>query len=318
MNRFVFVLTVFLFLFGININNSYSCKRTTYPYEPEILWPVDNSTSIPIDSSIFIKISSTYREEQPINIKLLNSNRDEIDISIETIKSKLGTHSYPKKLLIIKPIKLFNHNSQYSLELDSMNCYLPIDKNKVDDKCSFSKKIEFKTSDHFTNYSDINKPKIEHFFSKPGTRSSCRSSSWWAAITNIFFEPIDTEYPYLYIVRLNQFTGFSLSHVKSNNEPIRISLPNTRTLDDCPEVKILGINNKVISEQKLCEPQKCINAGESVTPELLDKRRKDRSIEIPKPKWPMIDKIKEMDSSCSYHPPFCYEYWELVKDTKCE
>ena len=286
-----------------------SCEPDKYPPAPEIIWPPDNTGSIPIDSALIVKDFKSLSTNSPkLQMELTDSSGKSIEYKTKKYQSRRSVYNYEAGFIVLKPAQNLNPLEEYTFSVKASSGFAgPIDEN-----------IKFVTGDENTLTTSAGEIDVSYYFSEPGYYlSNCQTSTWDKA-TSLFFVNSKVEgYPLLLVLDSNLLKDVSFFHstMKKRNLAL-LFLPNEKGISQCFDIDAYAINGVKIYTEKLCKPQKCVKGRQLSKEEMQEKYDKHGAfgfslIEFPAPKEGIPD-------YCAPYPPLCKEYWASIASNKCE
>ncbi len=304
----LFSFSVLIFLFFAEVD-AISCEPDKYPPAPEIIWPPNETGSIPIDSAIIVKDFKSLSTNSPkLQMELTDSSGKSIEYKTKKYQSRRSVYNYEAGFMVLKPAQNLNPLEEYTFSVKASSGFAgPIDES-----------IKFTTGDQNTLVAVPDEIDISYYFSEPGYYlSNCQTSTWDKA-TSLFFVNSKIEgYPLLLVLDSNLLKDVSFFHSSMKKRDLAILfLPNEKGISQCFDIDAYAVNGTKIHTEKLCKPQKCVKGRQLSKDEMQEKYEKHGAfgfslIEFPAPKEGIAD-------YCAPYPPLCREYWASVSTDTCQ
>ena len=301
-------LIFFIIVFSLSSDNSISCEPEKYPPPPEIVWPLNDAVSVPLDTGIIVKDFKSPSNNPPeLDIELVDSAGNKVQFSTERFQSRRSVYNYEAGLIFIKPEQNLKTSETYALTVKASEGFAePIDQ-----------KIQFSTGDKGSFVTAPENIDVSYYFSEPGYYlSNCQTSTWDKATTLVFMNSHIDGYPVLLVLESNLLKDVSLFHSSMEKRNLAISfLPNEKGLKQCFNLSAYSVSGEKFYSEKLCKPNKCIK-GKYLTKERAEEEYKEHGafgfsmIEFPNPE-------KELPNYCTLYPPLCKEYWVSIPENNC-
>lgn len=302
------LFAIFLILVSFHINAN-SCEPEKYPPAPEIVWPLNETGSIPLDTAIIIKdFKLPSKNPIKLNMELLDSLGNSVQYTTKRIQSRRSVYNYEAGFIVIKPEQNLKPSEHYTFTVNAKHGYAqPV--NEV---------IKFSTGDENALVTAPEKINVSYYFSEPGYYlSNCQTSAWDNATSLIFVNSEIESYPIILVLDSNLLKDISFYHSSMKKRDLTaLFLPNEKGIDQCFDLSAYTINGEKFFEEKLCKPEKCVK-GKYLSKEQAQAEYEKHGafgfsmIEFPTPK-------KEIPNYCTLYPPTCREYWSSISETECK
>ena len=305
----VLPIIVFLSLSLFAQTNSNSCEPEKYPPPPELIWPLDQAKSVPVDSALIVKdFKSLSKTPHKLEIELKDSRGNSVEYELKRHQSRRSVYNHEAGFIFVKPSENLEPLEEYSFTVKANAGFAnPIEKT-----------IKFSTGDEKTLVADPQKVDVSYYFSEPGYYlSNCQTSTWDKATSLVFINSKVDSYPLLFVLESNLLKDVSFFHSSMNKRDLAaLFLPNEKGVKQCFDFTAYSVNGNEVFNEKLCKPARCVK-GKHLSKEEAEKEYNKHGafgfslIEFPAPK-------EEIPNYCTLYPPLCREYWSWVTDGKCE
>jgi len=312
MNREILLLLPIILFLSLTLfaqTNSNSCEPEKYPPPPELIWPLDQAKSVPIDSALLLKdYKSLSKTPHKLEIELKDSGGNSIDYKLKRYQSRRSVYNHEAGFIFVTPREKLKPLNEYSFTVKAKEGFSE----------PFEETIKFSTGDKntlVTNPKDID---VTYLLSEPGYYlSNCQTSTWEKAASLVFINSKIEGYPLLLVLESNLLKDISFYHSSFNKRDLAVLfLPNEKGINQCFDLSAYAINGKKVFSEKLCKPKGCVKGR------LLSKKEAEREykkhgafgfslIEFPASK-------EEIPNYCTLYPPLCREYWLSLPSDKCE
>jgi len=301
--------TLFIILILFADVKTYSCEPEKYPPPPEVIWPLNETGSIPLDTTVIVKdFKSPSKNPQKLDMELVDSAGNEVPFTAKRYQSRRSVYNYEAGFLLIEPLQNLNPSENFTFTLKAKEGFAePV-----------NELIKFSTGDENTLVTTPQQIDISYYFSEPGYYlSNCQTSAWDKATSLIFMNSKIEGYPIILVLDSNLLKDISFFHSSMKKRDLAVLfLPNEKGLNQCFELTAYAVNGKKFFEEKLCKPERCIE-GKYLTKEQAEEEYKKHGafgfsmIEFPVP-------TKEIPTYCTLYPPTCKDYWSLIPHDKCK
>jgi len=308
-NSFITPLILSIVIFLISFDNAISCEPEEYPPPPEIVWPLNQAGSVPLDTGIIVKDFKSPSINPPkLDVELTDSEGRKVQFSTKRFQSRRSVYNYEAGIIFIKPEQNLKNSETYTLTVKASEGFAaPIDQ-----------KIQFSTGDKNTFVTAPENIDVSYYFSEPGYYlSNCQTAAWDKATTLVFMNSHIEGYPVLLVLDSNLLKDVSIFHSSMEKRNLAILfLPNEKGLEQCFNLSGYSVSGEKFFEEKLCKPSRCVQ-GKYLSKEQA-KEEYDKHgafgfsmIEFPKPE-------KELPNYCTLYPPLCKEYWTSITENNCK
>jgi len=304
----LFLPIVLLIVLSIRAD-SISCEPEKYPPAPEIIWPPNETGSMPLDTAIIVKdFKLPSKNPHKLEMKLVDSAGKGIAFTTKRYQSRRSVYNYEAGFLLIKPEHNLNPLENFTFSIKSKGGFAePINET-----------IKFSTGDKDVLVTVPEQIDVSYYFSEPGYYlSNCQTSAWDKATSLIFMNSEIESYPIILVLDSNLLKDVSFYHSSMKKRDLAaLFLPNEKGFNQCFDLTAYAVNGNKFFEEKLCKPERCIE-GKYLTKEQAEEQYKKHGafgfsmIEFPKP-------IKEIPAYCTLYPPSCKDYWASISDDKCK
>lgn len=307
--RVIFFLPIVLFIvLSIRVDSN-SCEPEKYPPAPEIIWPLNETGSIPLDTAIIVKdFKLPSKNPHKLEMELVDSSGKEIPFTTKRYQSRRSVYNYEAGFILIKPEQNLNPLENFTFTVES----------KVGFAEPINEKIKFSTGDENVLVAAPEQIDVSYYFSEPGYYlSNCQTSAWDKATSLIFMNSKIEGYPIILVLDSNLLKDISFFHSSMKKRDLAaLFLPNEKGLNQCFDLTAYAVNGKKFFEDKLCKPERCIE-GKYLSKEQAEEEYEKHGafgfsmIEFPMPK-------KELPNYCTLYPPSCKDYWSSFSEGKCK
>jgi len=312
MNRetlLVIPIIVFLSLTLFAQTNSNSCEPEKYPPPPELIWPLDQAKSIPVDSALILKdYKSLSKTPHKLEIELKDSSGNSVDYKLKRYQSRRSVYNHEARFIFVMPTEKLKPLNQYSFTVRAKEGFAE----------PFEETIKFSTGDENTLVTDPKDIDVTYLLSEPGYYlSNCQTSTWEKAASLVFINSKINGYPLLFVLESNLLKDVSFYHSSFNKRDLAVLfLPNEKGVHQCFDLTAYAVNGKKVFSEKLCKPEGCVKGRYLSKDEAEQEYKKHGAfgfslIEFPAPK-------EEIPNYCTLYPPLCREYWSSLSSDKCE
>lgn len=304
---YCFISILFILLsYDINAN---SCEPEKYPPSPEIIWPLNEAGSIPLDTAIIIKdYKSPSKNLNKLGIELVDSAGNRSSFNTKRFQSRRSVYNHEAGFVIIKPEQNLKSSEHYSLTVKANEGYAePI-----------NEMIKFSTGDDTALVTAPGEIAVSYYFSKPGYYlSNCQTSAWDKATSLIFMNSKVEGYPIVLVLNSNLLKDISFFHSSMKKRDLAVLfLPNEKGVNQCFNLSAYAINGEKFFEEELCRPERCVE-GKYLTKEQAQiEYKKHGAFGFSMIEFPIPD--KEIPNYCTLYPPTCREYWLSIPDANCK
>ena len=304
----LFLPIVLLIVLSIRADSN-SCEPEKYPPAPEIIWPPNETGSMPLDTAIIVKdfkLPSTNPHQ--LEMELVDSSGKGIPFTTKRYQSRRSVYNYEAGFILIKPVQNLTPLENFTFTLKSKEGFAePI--NEI---------IKFSTGDENTLVATPEQIDVSYYFSEPGYYlSNCQTSAWDKATSLIFMNSEIKGYPIILVLDSNLLKDISFFHSSMKKRDLAaLFLPNEKGLNQCFDLTAYAVNGKKFFEEKLCKPERCVE-GKYLTKEQTEEQYKKHGafgfsmIEFAVP-------TKEIPTYCTLYPPSCKDYWSSIPHDKCK
>ena len=199
----LFSVSILILLFLAEVN-AISCEPDKYPPAPEIIWPPNETGSIPIDSAIIVKDFKSLSTNSPkLQMELTDSSGKSIEYKTKKYQSRRSVYNYEAGFIVLKPAQNLNPLEEYTFSVKASSGFAG----------AVNENIKFTTGDQNTLVTSPDKIDVSYYFSEPGYYlSNCQTSTWDKA-TSLFFVNSKVEgYPLLLVLDSNLLKDVSFFH----------------------------------------------------------------------------------------------------------
>jgi hypothetical protein len=303
----LFLPLVLLIVLSIRADSN-SCEPEKFTPVPEILWPLDEAKSIPVDSAIIVKdFKSLSKTPYKLEMELTDSNGNGIKYTTKRLQSRRSVYNHEAGFIFIQPAQNLQPTEEYSFALNANEGFAePVDE-----------AIKFSTGNENALVTSPEKVEVSYYFSEPGYYlSNCQTSTWDKATSLVFMNSKVEGLPLILVLESNLLKDISFFHSSLNKRDLPVLfLPNEKGVTQCFDLSTYAINGMKVSSEKLCKPERCVK-GTSLTKEQAEEEYKKHGafgfslIQFPTPK-------AEIPNHCTLYPPMCREYWSSISEDKC-
>lgn len=300
-------LIIFFFLFA-NVK-TYSCEPEKYPPAPEIIWPLNETGSISLDTAVIVKdFKLPSINPHKLEMDLTDSTGNSVPFTVKRYQSRRSVYNYEAGFILVKPKQNLNPLENFTFTVKSKTGFAqPI-----------NEKIKFRTGDENTLVTPPEQIEVSYYFSEPGYYlSNCQTSAWDKATSLIFMNSEIKDYPIILVLDSNLLKDISFYHSSMKKRDLAaLFLPNEKGTEQCFDLTAYAVNGEKFFEQKLCKPERCIQ-GEYLTKEQAEEQYNKHGafgfsmIDFPMP-------TKQLPNYCTLYPPSCRDYWSSISEHKCE
>lgn len=299
------IITVFLF---VNVK-AYPCEPEKYPPAPEIIWPLNETGSIPLDSAIIVKdFKSPSNNPRKLDMELVDSSGNIIPYNTKRYQSRRSVYNYEAGFVLVKPLNNLSPSEKFTFTVKAKQGFA----------APVNEEIKFSTGDENTLVTAPEKIDVSYYFSEPGYYlSNCQTSAWDKATSLLFMNSIVEGYPIILVLDSNLLKDISFYHSSMKKRDLAVMfLPNEKGIDQCFNLTAYSVSGEKFYEEQLCKPERCVE-GRYLTKEQTQEEYKKHGafgfsmIEFPMPK-------KEIPNYCTLYPPTCKDYWSDTAAQKCK
>lgn len=298
---------IILFLLFTNVK-SYSCEPEKYPPAPEIIWPPNETGSIPIDTAIIVKdFKLPSQNPHKLEMVLKDNAGNIIPFTTKRFQSRRSVYNFEAAFILVKSKQNLNPQENFTFTVKSTGGFAePVNET-----------IKFSTGDENALVTAPERVDVSYYLSEPGYYlSNCQTSAWDKATSLIFMNSEITDYPIILVLDSNLLKDISFYHSSMKKRDLAaLFLPNEKGLKQCFNLNAYAINGEKFFEEKLCNPERCIE-GKYLTKEQAEEEYKKHGafgfsmIDFPMP-------TKQLPNYCTLYPPSCREYWSSISEHKC-
>jgi len=300
---------VFCFIILYVRIDSIACEPEKYPPEPEIIWPLSEEESVPLDSAIIVKDFKSVTNSPPaLEMELTDSGGKSVPYTTKKYQSRRSVYNYEAGFIFIKPAQNLKPSEQYTFTLRANEGFAkPI-----------GQKIEFTTGNESTLVTAPENIDVSYYFSEPGYYlSNCQTSAWDKATSMVFVDSKIEGYPVILVLESNLLKDISFFHSSFNKRDLAVLfLPNEKGTGQCFNLSAYSVGGVKFYSKEICSPERCVK-GEYLSKERAEEEYKKYGafgfsmIEFPSPE-------QKLPEYCTLYPPLCRAYWSSISDNNCK
>jgi len=307
--KFLVITSIVIFLLILDSQiDANSCEPEKYPPPPEVIWPLDDAESIPIDTAIIVKdFKSLSKTPHKLDMELTDSSGNSIEYTIKRYQSRRSVYNYEAGFIFVKPSRGLTPTEEYSFTVKAKEGFAQ----------PFTEAIEFSTGDENALVASTEKVDVSYYFSEPGYYlSNCQTSTWDKATSLVFVNSKIEGFPLIFVLESNLLKDIAFFHSSLNKRDLAVLfLPNEKGLDQCFNFTAYSVNGNKVFTEKLCKPERCVKGTYLTKQQAEQEYKKHGAFGFSLIKFPTPE--KEIPNHCTLYPPLCREYWSSLSEDKC-